>query len=317
MGKSKKESHEKLQMLHMDLYEPMQVESINRKRYILVIVDDHSHFTWVKFLRTKDEAPESIIKFLKQAQDLLHQPMFDEYFKPPSAVSTIISTTTLPPPDTARASSSTTIDQDDPSPSTSQKNETKTTPIQSTNVEEPNKEKEAEFDNQCDDVDIPMVERSKLDEDPNGTLVDPTRYRSMVSSLMYLTASRPDQVFSVSMCTRYQAKPTEKHLTAVKLMKIMYVAKNLGKIQSQLTNYGFDYNKIPLYCDSKCSIALSCNTVQHSKMKHIAVRYHFIKEQVENEIVELNFVKTAYQLADHERPLRISGQTLRHAEDYV
>ncbi|GJW08013.1 retrovirus-related pol polyprotein from transposon TNT 1-94 [Tanacetum coccineum] len=75
MGKSKKESHlhkpepstnEKLQMLHMDLYGRMRVESINKKRYILIIVDDYSHFTWVKFLITKDEAPEIIIKILKQ-----------------------------------------------------------------------------------------------------------------------------------------------------------------------------------------------------------------------------------------------------------
>ncbi|GKF08351.1 hypothetical protein Tco_0042575, partial [Tanacetum coccineum] len=50
---------------------------------------------------------------------------------------------------------------------------------------------------QCDVVDIPMVERSKLDEDPNRTLVDSTCYRSMVSSLMYLTISHPDLVFNV------------------------------------------------------------------------------------------------------------------------
>ncbi|GJX20633.1 retrovirus-related pol polyprotein from transposon TNT 1-94 [Tanacetum coccineum] len=77
MGKSKKESYlhkhepstnEKLQMMHMDLCGSMRVESINKKIYILVIVDDYSRFTWVKFLRTKDEAPETIIKFLKQAQ---------------------------------------------------------------------------------------------------------------------------------------------------------------------------------------------------------------------------------------------------------
>ncbi|GJT30056.1 hypothetical protein Tco_0910331, partial [Tanacetum coccineum] len=65
-----------------------------------------------------------------------------------------------------------------------------------------------------------------------------------------------------------------------------------------LTDYGFNFNKIPLYSDSKSVIALSCNTVQHSRTKHIAVRYHFIKEQVENEVVELHFVKTDYQLAD-------------------
>ncbi|GKF40724.1 hypothetical protein Tco_0124066, partial [Tanacetum coccineum] len=67
---------------------------------------------------------------------------------------------------------------------------------------------------------------------------------------------------------------------------------------SQLTDYGFDYNKIPLYSDSQSAIAISCNTMQHSRTKHIAVRYHFIKEQVENRVVELYFVKTNYQLAD-------------------
>ncbi|GKC36072.1 hypothetical protein Tco_1048456 [Tanacetum coccineum] len=122
--------------------------------------------------------------------------------------------------------------------------------------------------NQCDPVDIPMVERLKLDEDPNRTLVDPTRYRGMVGSLMYLTASCPDLVFVVV------------------------------KIQGKLTDYIFDYNKIPLYCDPQSAIALSCNTMQHFRKNHVAIRYYFIKEQVENEIVELYFVKTAYQLAD-------------------
>ncbi|GKC27817.1 retrovirus-related pol polyprotein from transposon TNT 1-94 [Tanacetum coccineum] len=60
--------NEKLQMLHMDMCRPIRMESINRKRYILVIVDDDSRFTWVKSLRTKDEALDIIIKFLKQAQ---------------------------------------------------------------------------------------------------------------------------------------------------------------------------------------------------------------------------------------------------------
>ncbi|GJU94062.1 retrovirus-related pol polyprotein from transposon TNT 1-94 [Tanacetum coccineum] len=77
MGKSKKKPHkpksedtnqEKLYLLHMDLYGPMRVASINGKKYILVIVDDFSRFTWVKFLRSKDEAPDFIIKFLKMIQ---------------------------------------------------------------------------------------------------------------------------------------------------------------------------------------------------------------------------------------------------------
>ncbi|GJU18268.1 retrovirus-related pol polyprotein from transposon TNT 1-94 [Tanacetum coccineum] len=52
----------------MDLCGPMLVQTINGKKYILVIVDDYSRFTWVKFLRSKDETPEVVIKFLKQIQ---------------------------------------------------------------------------------------------------------------------------------------------------------------------------------------------------------------------------------------------------------
>ncbi|GJX85047.1 hypothetical protein Tco_0335821 [Tanacetum coccineum] len=53
-----------------------------------------------------------------------------------------------------------------------------------------------------------------------------------------------------------------------------------------------------MYCDSKSAIAISCNPVQHSKTKHIDIRYHFIKEHVEKGTVELYFVGTEYQLAD-------------------
>nr|GFB73810.1 hypothetical protein [Tanacetum cinerariifolium] len=60
-----------------------------------------------------------------------------------------------------------------------------------------------------------MVDRLKLDEDPLGFPVDQTRFHSMVGSLMYLTASRPDRVFAVCMCARYQASPTKKHLEAL------------------------------------------------------------------------------------------------------
>ncbi|GJW51924.1 hypothetical protein Tco_0093275 [Tanacetum coccineum] len=68
----------------------------------------------------------------------------------------------------------------------------------------------------CDPMDTPMVEKSKLDEDTQGKAFDPTHYREMVGTFMYLTASRPDLTFVVCMCARYQAKPTEKHLHAVK-----------------------------------------------------------------------------------------------------
>nr|GEY78125.1 hypothetical protein [Tanacetum cinerariifolium] len=69
-------------------------------------------------------------------------------------------------------------------------------------------------------------------------------------------------------------------------------------MRTQLTDYGFHFNKIPIYCDSKSAIAISCNPVQHSRTKHIAIRYHFIKEHVEKGTIELYFIKTEYQLAD-------------------
>ncbi|GJV06034.1 retrovirus-related pol polyprotein from transposon TNT 1-94 [Tanacetum coccineum] len=77
LGKSKKHTHkpktentnlEVLNTLHMDLCGPMRVQTINGKKYILVIFDDYSRFTWVKFLRPKDETPDFVIKFLKQIQ---------------------------------------------------------------------------------------------------------------------------------------------------------------------------------------------------------------------------------------------------------
>nr|GEZ34687.1 hypothetical protein [Tanacetum cinerariifolium] len=84
MGKSTRKTHkpksedtnqEKLYLLHMDLCGPMRVESVNGKKYILVIMDDYSRFTWVKFLRSKDETPDFIIKFLKMIQVRLKVPV--------------------------------------------------------------------------------------------------------------------------------------------------------------------------------------------------------------------------------------------------
>nr|GEU77640.1 putative ribonuclease H-like domain-containing protein [Tanacetum cinerariifolium] len=194
----------------------------------------------------------------------------------------------------------------------------------------------------CDSVDTPMVDRLKLDEDPLGILVDQTRFRSLVGSLMYLTASRPDLVFVVCMCARYQASPTKKHLEALKWVfwylkgtinwvwypkdtamaltayadadhagcqdtrrstsgsaqflgdklvswsskkqkstvisttEAEYVAMSgccaqILWMRSQLIDYDFDFNKIPLYCDN---------------------------QQVERGAVKLYFVTTDYQLTN-------------------
>nr|GEW41375.1 uncharacterized mitochondrial protein AtMg00810-like [Tanacetum cinerariifolium] len=185
----------------------------------------------------------------------------------------------------------------------------------------------------CDSVGTPMATKH-LDADLSGTSIDQMKYHSMVGALMYLTASRPYIMHVTCYCARYQAKPTEKHLTAVK--RIFRYLKNTihmglwypkdtgfeltafldsnhagcldsrkstsGGIQflggdklvswsskkqdctsmssaeteyvslsacyaqvlwmrTQLTDYGFHFDKIPMYCDSKAAIAISCNPV--------------------------------------------------------
>ncbi|GKA95626.1 retrovirus-related pol polyprotein from transposon TNT 1-94 [Tanacetum coccineum] len=95
----------------------------------------------------------------------------------------------------------------------------------------------------------------------------------------------------------------KQNCTAMSSAEAEYVALSASCAQvmwmrTHLQDYGFNYNKIPLYCDSQSAIAISCNPVQHSRTKHIHTRYHFIKEQVENGIIELYFVRTEYQLAD-------------------
>ncbi|GJT62508.1 retrovirus-related pol polyprotein from transposon TNT 1-94 [Tanacetum coccineum] len=222
----------------------------------------------------------------------------------------------------------------------------------------------------CDPVDTPMVEKSKLDEDKERKAVDPSHYRGMIGTLLYLTASRHDLQFAICMCARYQARPTKNHLHVVKRIfrylkgtinrglqylkdssialttfadvdhagcqdtrrstsgsmqflgdrlvswsskrhksvvisstKAEYIAMSgccaqILWMRSRLTNYDLGFNKIPMYCDNKSAIALSCNNVQHSRSNHIDIRFHFIKEHVKNWVIELYFVNTEYQLAD-------------------
>nr|GEZ22315.1 hypothetical protein [Tanacetum cinerariifolium] len=143
----------------------------------------------------------------------------------------------------------------------------------------------------CDPVDTPIMEKSKLGEDTQGKAIDPTHYRGMVGTLMYLTSSRPDLIYVVCMCARYQSHPTEKHLHALKrIFRYLRGTVNRGLC--------LGFNKISMYYDNKSAIDLCCNNIQHSRSKHIDIRYRFIKEQVENGVVELYFVRMEYQLAD-------------------
>ncbi|GJV64299.1 retrovirus-related pol polyprotein from transposon TNT 1-94 [Tanacetum coccineum] len=86
---------------------------------------------------------------------------------------------------------------------------------------------------------------------------------------------------------------------AISSTKAEYIARSgccaqVLWMRLQLTDCGLGFNKIPMYCDNKSAIALCCNNVQHPRSKHIDIRFHFIKEQVKNGVVELYFVNTEY-----------------------
>ncbi|GJV94553.1 retrovirus-related pol polyprotein from transposon TNT 1-94 [Tanacetum coccineum] len=498
-GKSKKQSlkpksedtnKEKLYLLHMDLCGPMRVTSVNRRKYILAIVDDYSRFTWMKFLASKDEALDFIIKFLKMIQ-LLHDRKPDlsylhifgalcylnndsENLGKLQAKADIASVASTVPVEEAPAPvkstgspSSTTVDQDAPSPKELHeferlevweliprpdkvmvitlkwiykvkldklggilKNKARLvareyrqeeginfeesfTPVARleavqiflafvahmnmivyqmdvktaflngilheevyvsqpdgfVDLDNPNhvyrlkkalyglkqaphawydlfssfllsqgfskgtvdltlfisrkgkdillisQSPRGIFLNQskyaleslkkygmesCDPVDTPMVEKSKLDEDTQGKAVDPTHYRGMVGTLMYLTSSRPDLDSAIALTAFADAdhagcQDTRRSTSgSMQLLGDRLVSWSSKRQKSAaISSTEAEYIALSGYF-----ITLCCNNVQHSRSKHIDIRYHFIKEQVDNGVIELYFVRTEYQLVD-------------------
>ncbi|GJV76234.1 retrovirus-related pol polyprotein from transposon TNT 1-94 [Tanacetum coccineum] len=130
---------------------------------------------------------------------------------------------------------------------------------------------------------------SKLYEDPLRIPVDQTRFRGMVGSLMYLTTSRPDLDTAMALTTYADAdhEGCQDTRRKAEYISMSGCCAQILWMSSQLTDYGFAFNNIPLYCDNKSAIALYYNNVQHSRSKHIDIRHPFIREQVENGMVEL------------------------------
>ncbi|KAJ9566100.1 hypothetical protein OSB04_002066 [Centaurea solstitialis] len=198
----------------------------------------------------------------------------------------------------------------------------------------------------CHSIGTPMATGNSIGPDHEGKDVDLRNYRSMVGSLMYLTASRPDIMFATwdsyygiwypkGLGFELQAytdadyggcnmdrKSTSGHLQYLGNKLVSWASKKQQCVststaeseyvaaasccsqvlwmQSQLRDYGLEYNKIPIYCDSKSAIAISANPVQHSKTKHIDIRGSlsdtgeysccgFCFEQVNSEIEDYNF----------------------------
>nr|GEV46760.1 retrovirus-related Pol polyprotein from transposon TNT 1-94 [Tanacetum cinerariifolium] len=137
----------------------------------------------------------------------------------------------------------------------------------------------------CDTVPTPMVKQAKLKLDLVGKPVDHTDYRSMIGSLMYVTSSRPDIMFTTCLwylkdsgfdLTAYSdTDHAGCHLDRKTESEYVVVSSCCAQVlwmRTQLRDYGFFYDKVQIYCDSKSAIAISCNPVQHTRTKHIDVR---------------------------------------------
>nr|GEV14726.1 retrovirus-related Pol polyprotein from transposon TNT 1-94 [Tanacetum cinerariifolium] len=155
----------------------------------------------------------------------------------------------------------------------------------------------------CDSISTPMSMKH-LDADLSGTPIDQTKYQNSDHAICLdsrKSTSGGIQFLGGDKLVSWSSKKQDCTLMSLAEAEYVSLSACCGQVlwmRTQLTDYGIHFDKIPMYCDSKAAIAISCNPVQHSRTKHIDVRYHFIKEKVKKSIVELFFVGTEYQLAD-------------------
>nr|GEY95770.1 retrovirus-related Pol polyprotein from transposon TNT 1-94 [Tanacetum cinerariifolium] len=396
--KSEDTNQEELYLLHMDLCGPMRVASVNGKKYILVIVDDYSRFTWVKCLRSKDEDPYFIINFLKMIQvrlmtpvcskpaphemtptticsvivpnhplstqfvppsridwDLLFQQLFDELLTPSPSVDNLAPEVIAPnaevvapiPAVSTSSPSSTTVYQDAPSPSNSQTIPETQTHVISNDLEEDDHDldiKKIEFGGVLKNKARLVAQGFRKNEgiDFKESFIPVARLEAirifrenaahkkmmifqMDVKMKFLNGKLKEEVY-VSQPEGFVDQDNPSHM--YKLQKALYGLKQAPRackkrLITEKSKLDEDLQGKPVeatlyrgmigslmyltsnrpdltYAVCLCAreIALCCNSVQHSRAKHIDVRYLFMKENVENGIVKLYFVQTEYQLAD-------------------
>nr|GEV90428.1 retrovirus-related Pol polyprotein from transposon TNT 1-94 [Tanacetum cinerariifolium] len=120
----------------------------------------------------------------------------------------------------------------------------------------------------------PMKTHKPLSKDAAGTDVDVHLYSSMIGSLMYLTFSKPDIMFDVCACSRFQVQP-----------KVPVLIENLQQEKK-------------IHVDSESAICVVKNPVYHSKNKHIEIRHHFIRDSYEKRLIEMVKIHTNYNVAE-------------------
>ncbi|GJY57098.1 hypothetical protein Tco_0456213 [Tanacetum coccineum] len=174
----------------------------------------------------------------------------------------------------------------------------------------------------------PMETNMALTKDKDGEDVDVHLYRSMIGSLMYLTSSRPDIMFTVYACLRFQVQPKVSHLNAVKrifrnlkgqpklglcVKKQTVVANSTTEaeyiaashccgqvlwIQNQMLDYGYNFMQTKIHVDNESVICVIKNPAYHSKTKHIEIRHHFIRDSYRKRLIEMVKIHTDHNVAD-------------------
>ncbi|GKC41956.1 hypothetical protein Tco_1059678 [Tanacetum coccineum] len=142
----------------------------------------------------------------------------------------------------------------------------------------------------CDTVTRPMA-TTKIDADLQDLVGCLDDYKSTSRGFLFLGDKLVSWSSKKQDCTAMSTAEAEYVSLSACCAQVIWM-------RTQLLDYGFRYNKIRIYFDSKSAIVISYNPVQHSRTKHINIRYHFIKEHVERGTIELYFVVTEYQLAD-------------------
>ncbi|GKB62758.1 hypothetical protein Tco_0918944, partial [Tanacetum coccineum] len=169
----------------------------------------------------------------------------------------------------------------------------------------------------------PIESNKPLVKDEDGVDVHVRVYRSMIGSLMYLTASKPDIMFAVCACDRFQVTPKASHLNAVKRIFRILISCQCKKqtivanstteaeyvaaanccgqvlwIQNQMMDYGFNFMNTKIHIDNESTISVIKNHVAHSKTKHIEIRFHFIRDCYEKRLIEVIKIHTNSNVAD-------------------
>jgi hypothetical protein len=396
LGKQTKSSFKKkkvistsrpLELLHMDLFGPIRTTSLSGKLYAFVIVDDYSRYTWALFLTHKNEAHKAFVKHCRRIQnekDFTRGKLNITLFLMFDGKDMLI--VQIYVDDIIFGSTNENLCKEFPKTMQNEFVMSMMGELKFLLGLQIKQTKEGIFLNQFKYV-IDLLKRfglanakaygtlmspsTKLDKDEKGKSVDVKLYRGMIGSLLYLNASRPDIIFSVCLCTRFQSCPKESHLIAVKRifryllgtidLGLWYPKSNsfdlisytdvdfagcktdrkstsgtchfLGHslvswfskkqnsvalstaeaeyvaagsccaqslyIKQQLEDFKILFDHIPIRCDNTSAINLSKNPIQHSRTKHIEIRYHFIRDHVQKKgDIELEFVSTDSQWAD-------------------